>query len=108
VGIAARSADSPVAEHNRKAPVKAKTTSEARPLPADQKLSFNEKREKDALPRRSEAMEAQQRELEDLLSDPKTYRERAAEISGFRAQCATLIQDIESAMTRWMELESRS
>ena len=72
------------------------------------KLGFKEKRELAELPQRLEALEAEKAMLFERLADPELYTTRAAEVAPTKARLATLEQELEQAMTRWLELEERS
>jgi ATP-binding cassette subfamily F protein uup len=76
-------------------------------LPSKTRVSYQEKRELEALPAEIEGMEAEQEELSALLSDPATYRERGEEVSALNARLVELNQLIESGYERWADLEER-
>ena len=72
------------------------------------KLSFNEKRELEGLPARIEALEAEQRQLHARLADPALYQQEPQEVARCKARLDALDGEIEAAMARWEELESRA
>ena len=72
------------------------------------KLSFNEKRELDALPDRISALEAEEASLQARLADPALYQgppEAAAEL---KARLDAVGAEMEAAMLRWEELETKA
>ena len=77
------------------------------PAGAGRKLSYKERRELDELPRRIEALEAEQRELTARVEHPEFYKEPAATIAATLARVKELQQDLASAYARWDELDSR-
>ena len=80
----------------------------AAPAPArNSKLSFKEKRELEELPARIKAMEEEIAALEAQLADPVIYRERANDVATLRARVDGLGAELDTTMSRWVELESR-
>jgi ATP-binding cassette subfamily F protein uup len=76
--------------------------------PVVTKLSFKEKRELEQLPDRIAAMEAEQTGLQSKLADPAFYTDQPDAIKVTQQRLAELERDIENAMERWGELESRA
>jgi ABC transport system ATP-binding/permease protein len=80
------------------------------PAPAarpPRKLSYKEQRELDELPARIEALEAEQKELGELLASSALYTEapqRVAEVQARYDQIEGLLMD---ALERWETLGSR-
>ncbi len=72
------------------------------------KLSYGEKRELEALPERIAALEAEQAALQTRLSDPMLYQQAPAEVKDVQARAVALEAEIEAAMLRWEELETRA
>ena len=68
------------------------------------KLSFKEQKELDALPERIAALEAEQATLTDRLSSGAVSGQDAAKLSN---RLGELAAEIDAAMLRWEELESR-
>jgi ATP-binding cassette subfamily F protein uup len=90
---------------------------EGRPHPQEQgapaavayrKLSYKEQREREALPTRIEALEAEERELNARIAGPEFYKEGAQAIADTLARLETVTLELTAAYTRWDELESRS
>ena len=81
-----------------------KTSSSKRPG----KLSYNEKRELTALPERIAALEAEQNELQTRLADSDLYREAGEEVAVLTGRLDAVETELEAAMERWVELESRA
>jgi ATP-binding cassette subfamily F protein uup len=68
------------------------------------KLGYKEQRELDALPARIEALEAEQRAIDDRLADPAFFvaePQRAAELSARHAQ---IEDELMACLERWEEL----
>ncbi|MGL4408128.1 MAG: hypothetical protein ACRCTU_07015, partial [Zoogloea sp.] len=53
-------------------------------------------------------LEEEQGTLQARLNDPATYREAAAEIPAMNARLQAIEAEVEAAMLRWEELESRA
>ncbi len=95
------------------APAKPAATPEvaggAKPKPArNVKLSFNEKRELEALPDQITQLEAEQAQVNARLADPATYRDAAQEVPALRARLEALDEEILAAMERWEALEAKA
>jgi ATP-binding cassette subfamily F protein uup len=75
--------------------------------PKRSKLGFKEQRELDALPARIEALEAEQRALEQRLADPALYTAAAQEQAAVQARFAQIETELMAALERWEELGSR-
>jgi ATP-binding cassette subfamily F protein uup len=72
------------------------------------KLSFQERKEHEALPGRIEELEAQQAELEARLADPATYQDPRVDPGALSREHERLAKEIEAAYARWEELEERA
>jgi ATP-binding cassette subfamily F protein uup len=72
------------------------------------KLSYKEHRELEGLPARIEALEAEQRALNDRISGADFYKEAAEAIRTALARVDTLQAELAEAYARWHRLESRS
>ncbi|MBD5802908.1 ABC transporter ATP-binding protein uup [Azoarcus sp. Aa7] len=72
------------------------------------KLSFNEKRELEALPERIAALEAEQAALHARMADPALYQQAPLEVARIKSRLEELDTEIENALVRWEALESRS
>ena len=72
------------------------------------KLSFNEKRELESLPERIAALEDEQTALHARMADPALYQSAPQEVTQIKARMDALEGEIEAAMLRWEELESRA
>ncbi|MDE2368564.1 MAG: ATP-binding cassette domain-containing protein [Burkholderiales bacterium] len=75
--------------------------------PARTKLSYKEQRELDALPARIEALEVEQRELQQRLADPATYTEQAPQVPALQARHSAIEDELMAALERWELLGSR-
>jgi ATP-binding cassette subfamily F protein uup len=75
---------------------------------ARRKKTFNEEREYAALPSRIEALEAEQRQLQDEAAGAEFYKAPADRIAFVLARIETLHAELERALQRWLELEEIS
>jgi len=100
-------------------PAKAATAAAVRPLPTAQQASpppraahgprrrsYKEQRELDALPGRIQLLEAEQRELQQAISDPELFLRQPAEAGALLKRLQALELEIETAYARWDTLES--
>jgi ATP-binding cassette subfamily F protein uup len=90
-------------------PIKAEKARAGRPKPARERrqaLSFKQQRELEALPQQIEALETEQKNLYQVMSDPSFYQQAGDEIASAKARLEALEQEIETACLRWEELES--
>ena len=71
------------------------------------KLTFNEVRELESLPRRIEALEQEQADLQAEAAAPDFYKESADHIRAVLARIEAIAPELESALARWVELEER-
>jgi ATP-binding cassette subfamily F protein uup len=72
---------------------------------ARRKRTFNEEREYAALPARIEALEAEQEALKAEAAAPDFYKASADRIRHVLARIDQLHDELETALTRWLELE---
>lgn len=72
------------------------------------KLSFNEKRELEALPGKISALEAEQAGLQQQLADPAIYRERPTEVPGMNTRLAAIEEELLVLLERWEALEAKA
>ncbi len=72
------------------------------------KLSYNEQRELDALPARIEALETEQAQLQEAVSDHAFYQQSAEKIPVVLARLESLATELEEGYARWEELEGQS
>ena len=72
------------------------------------RLSYNERREYEALPGQIEALEAEEAELGTRLSDPEVYRQPAADLLAWQARLDAIPAEVERLMARWAELDERA
>jgi len=76
--------------------------------PGRRKLTYNEERALEQLPAHIEALEAEQRELNALVSHPEFYKETADSIHAKLARLEALPEELLEAYARWHDLDSRS
>ena len=72
------------------------------------KLSFNEQRELDELPRRIEEMETEHDAVQARIVSPDFYKESADEIAATLARADELKNALHDVYARWDELDSRT
>ena len=72
---------------------------------APKKLSYNDQRELDALPKQIETLEKEIEQLQQQLNDPDLYARDVDSFNLFTAQLTEKEQELEHAFTRWQELE---
>ncbi len=98
-------ADSKPASNDPK-PVPAKQTeSNADARSAPRKLSYNEKRELEELPKKIEALEAEQRELNAKMETPEFYLQSGAIITRSVERFQEIHDELSRLYHRWGELE---
>ncbi len=90
----------PVIEKTRPAPATAAATRQ-------RKLSYKEQRELDELPGRIEALEAEQKTLNELLADPSGYVKDPQRMTDAHRRVAEIDELLMAALERWEELGSR-
>ena len=91
-----------------KTPAADAKTADAKAANRPAKLSFNEKRELETLPERIAALEDEQTALHARMADPTLYQSAPQEVAQIKARMEALDGEIEAAMLRWEELESRA
>ncbi|MES2101817.1 MAG: ATP-binding cassette domain-containing protein [Pseudomonadota bacterium] len=98
---AAKAKDTPPA-------AKAAVASAAAPAAAKpRKLSYKEQRELDELPKKIEALEAEQQELATFLAQPESYAKEAARAMKAQTRVAAIDDALLAAMERWEILGAR-
>jgi ABC transport system ATP-binding/permease protein len=92
------------------APEEPKTTSPALSAqPTEQrprKLSFKERKELDALPKRIEDLEETVREMHEAMSDPAFYKRDREEIAQAKQRLESIEQELAEGFERWEMLEA--
>ena len=78
------------------------------PKPRDRKLSYNERRELDALPGRIDALEGELKEIREALADGSVYRTDPARAKALSDRLPLAEAELEAAVDRWAELAERS
>jgi len=76
--------------------------------PRSGKLSYNEKRELEALPDRIAALENEQTALHARMADPALYQSAPHEVAQCKARLAAIEAELEMLLLRWEELETRA
>ena len=77
------------------------------PAAAARKLGFKEQRELQELPGRIDALEVEQREIGARLASAELYTREPQSVAGLQARYAQIDEDLQQALQRWEELESR-
>ena len=72
------------------------------------KLSFNEKRELDALPDRITALEVEEARLHAQLADPALYQKPPEAAAELKARLDAVSAQMAEAMARWEVLEAQA
>ena len=85
-----------------------RTVAAAATSTGNKKLSFREKREMEDLPKKIEAMEAEQEQLQARIASPGFYKEPPDAITGALARFDELKDSLHDAYARWDELDSRT
>jgi ABC transport system ATP-binding/permease protein len=75
--------------------------------PAPRKLSYKEQRELDALPALIEALEAEQKEIGNLLASTTLYTDEPQRIPSLQARFESIESELMQALERWEGLGSR-
>jgi len=70
------------------------------------RLSYNEQREREALPEKIAALEAEQQRLRDESASPEFYKSPADHIHAVLARIETIQVELDAALERWIELEA--
>jgi ATP-binding cassette subfamily F protein uup len=70
------------------------------------RLSYNEQRELAAMPEKIQGLEAEQIELQAAISDPNLFKDDPAQGAAALQRLQALAAQIETAYSRWDELES--
>lgn len=83
----------------------AKTEPVRRQRERPRRLTFKEQRELEALPQGIEALEAEQRQLYQTMSDPLFFQKGRDEIANIRARASSLEHELAEAYHRWETLE---
>jgi ATP-binding cassette subfamily F protein uup len=102
---AARTAEAAARAPDKSSASGARDATRAKPNAA--KLSFREQRELADAPAKIEALEREQEELADRVSDPAFYRSDPNSQKRVHARVAALAEEIAAAYRRWEELEGR-
>ena len=76
--------------------------------PRERKLSYNERRELDALPGRIDALEGELKEIREALADGSVYRTDPARAKSLSERLPLAEAELEAAVDRWAELAERS
>jgi ATP-binding cassette subfamily F protein uup len=78
----------------------------APPREKQRKLSFKEQKELDDLPKRIEALDAEQQKIIATMADPAFYRESGNNVASTNTRLANVEKELAEAYKRWNELEA--
>jgi ATP-binding cassette subfamily F protein uup len=105
--LAARQETKAVAVAPAKVEAKAAPVVEVRPAAPRRKLSFKEQKELDELPKRIDALEAEQITITAKLADPATWKSAGSDATALNRRLSALPGEIEGLWARWTELSER-
>ena len=96
-----------VEEKKKASPEKTPAKSEPARKPGERqrKLSFKEQRELDALPQRIEALEAEQHQLYQTMSDPLFFQKGKEEIAQAKSRVSAIEEELAKVYQRWESLD---
>jgi len=83
-----------------------KITSSNKPATKSRKLSYKEQRELEGLPEQIAALEAEQKQVQADLVDPKLYASDAAKVAQLHARDVAIESDLMQALERWESLSA--
>jgi len=75
--------------------------------PAPARLTYKEARELEALPERISALEREQAQVSQQLTDPALYRGGGAQAKAMQARLAEIEAELVHSVARWEELETK-
>ncbi|WP_295736909.1 ABC-F family ATP-binding cassette domain-containing protein [uncultured Helicobacter sp.] len=87
-------------QHTESAPI------ESAPVKKAKKLSYNEQRALQILPKEIEVLESRQKALQTALSNPQTYQQQG--ISVLATELAEVEKELDSKITQYLELEQKN
>ncbi|MGC2030975.1 MAG: hypothetical protein WA642_13235, partial [Steroidobacteraceae bacterium] len=70
------------------------------------RMSYHERRELAAMPEKIQGLEAEQLELQRAISDPNLFKDDPAQGAAALQRLQAVAAEIETAYSRWDELES--
>jgi ATP-binding cassette subfamily F protein uup len=79
-----------------------------KPNNKNRKLSYKEQRELEALPKKIEALEAEQARLHTLMGDGDFYRQPSDRIAAAMERLEAVKNELEACYTRWQNLETQA
>ena len=90
------------------APVKTeeKKAAPSPPKEKPRKLSFQERKELDTLPKRIEELDAEQRQLVETMAAPAFYRESGSKVAATKARLEAVEKEQAESYRKWEELET--
>jgi len=70
------------------------------------KLSYNDQRDYDALPKKIEALDAEMEQIQQSLSDPELYQKDAAKVAELNARSEAIEAELAQCYERWEALDA--
>lgn len=103
-----RQRPAPVEVKEQKVAKAAPASEEKKPTAKPAKLSYNEKRELDALPAKIAALETEQAGLQQQLADPDAYKKHGVQMPAMNARLEAIEEELLSLLERWEVLEGKA
>jgi len=88
------------------APPAPQRTAASKPSALKKRLSYKEQRELDAMPQTIDALEAEQKSLQQRIADPDFYRQDKAAIADGLAKLDRINEKLATAYARWEQLDA--
>jgi ABC transport system ATP-binding/permease protein len=90
------------------APAKPQVASKNAPQVKTKKLSSNEQKELESLPKKIDALGVESENIQKALANPATYQDpkEAAKVKTLQARLIEIEKETNAAMTRWEQLEA--
>lgn len=86
--------------------IQSRQHTESAPAKKTQKLSYNEQRALQILPKEIEVLESRQKALQTALSNPQAYQQQG--ISVLAVELAEVEKELDSKITQYLELEQKN
>ena len=86
-------------------PKETASSTQPAPSPKKKKLSFNDQRELDNLPKKIEELEEKIAEQTKLMNDPAFYQQEKDKITAFNAEMSKTQAELDHCYQRWEELD---
>jgi len=87
-------------------PAPTKTDKSKPKAKTSKKLSYNDQRDFDALPKKIEALDAEQEQIQKSLADPELYQKDPAKVAELTARSEAIDAELAQCYERWEALEA--